>query len=128
MLIWNFLHCPYVVEKRTFNAYEAIAHSFPFDLKSCCFFFSSSNMVEMATELFHWQLYEMHFTGRNICTSNQILVQLVNPSSPGWYGNDFKNAIAEEYILRIKCMSMSDEIALCWMPPKTFMKSQRWFR
>ena len=76
-------------------------------------------MVEMATELFHWQLYEMHFTGRNICTSNQILVQLVNPSSPGWYGNDFKNAIAE-YILRIKSMSMSDEIALCWMPHKTF--------
>ena len=30
-----------------------------------------------------------------------------------------KNAIAE-YILRIKCMSMSDEIALCWMPNKTF--------
>ena len=82
--------------------------------KSCWFFFSSSSVVEMATELFHWQLYEMHFSGRNICTSNQISVQLVNPLSPGWYGNDFKNAIAE-YILRTKCMSMSDEIALCWI-------------
>ena len=82
-----------------------------FHLQKSCFFFSSSSVVEMATELFHWQLYEMHFSGRNICTSNQISVQLVNPLSPGWYGNDFKNAIAE-YILRIKCMGMSDEIAL----------------
>ena len=90
-----------------------------FHLQKSCFFFSSSSMVEMATELFHWQLYEMHFSGRNICTSNQISVQLVNPLSQGWYGNDFKNAIAK-YILRIKCMIMSDEIALCWMPHKTF--------
>ena len=90
-----------------------------FHLQKSCLFFSFSSVVEMATELFHWQLYEMHFSGRNISTSNQTSVQLVNPLSPRWYGNDFKNAITE-YILRIKCMSMLDEIALHWMPHKTF--------
>ena len=46
-----------------------------FHLQKSCFFLSSSSVVEMSIELFHWQLYEMHFSDRNICTSNQISVQ-----------------------------------------------------
>ena len=51
----------------------------------------------MATKLFHWEFYEMHFSGWNVCTSNKISVQLVNSLSLGRYGSDFKMQSAKTF-------------------------------